>query len=132
MSDKSKEDVFTRAGWLIGHSYVKPGDGADVLKCLSQTHGESVVYDVTYDTCTCYIGEFRKSKICKHRLACFAAPVVLMVLEIRDIVTEEYLETIGKEYAEAIKGCDDLFIAIARTEYMKKLEEIRSKETAAA
>lgn len=132
MSLKPKEDTFTRAGWLIGQGYVKPGDGADVLQCWSQTRGEFKVYDVAYDSCSCYIGEFRKSKICKHRLACFGAPVVLMVLEIRDIVTEGYLETVGKEYAEAIGECDDSFIVMARTEYMKRLEEIRVKESVAA
>lgn len=131
-AESKRQDVFDRAGFLIGNGHVLPGDGADVLRCKSQSCPEEKVYDVTYDTCTCYIGEFRKSKICKHRLACFGAPVVLMILEIRDIATEGYLETIGKEYAEAIKGCDDSFIAMARTEYMKKLEEIRSKETAAA
>lgn len=131
-AESKKQDVFERAGFLIGNGHVLPGDRADALRCKSQSFPEEKIYNVTFDGCDCYIGLYRKRKICKHRLSCFAAPVVLMVLEIRDIKTQGYLETIGKEYAEAISDLDESFIAMARLEYRKKLEEIRSREEAAA
>lgn len=121
---KPKEDSISRAGWLVNQGYVQPGEGADVLQCWSQTHGEEKIYTVTYDSCECYVGQYRKSIICKHRWAAFASPAVCLILEIRQAISKRDLESIGRSYAEAMTTTDELFVKKARLEYVKRAEEL--------
>lgn len=127
---EQKKDAISRASWLLSQGYVQPGDGADVLQCWSQVYGSKKVYTVTYDSCECYIGLYRKRTICKHRFACFGSPVVCLIMEIRTAISQCDLESIAAMYKEALESVDELFVAKARLEYRKRLEELR--ELAAA
>jgi hypothetical protein len=119
-----REDRIDRAAWLIGHGYVQPGDGADVLTCWSQQFGEEKIYEVTTDSCTCWEGENRRRIICKHRMACFAPAMVLMVLELREAPNVDTLKSIGESYAEAIGLLDPIFVERAKEEYRKVRDEL--------
>ena len=120
-----KEDVIDRAGWLISHSYVLPGERGDAKRCQSQRLAEQQIYDVTFDSCTCYVGQYRKGRICKHRLACFGLSSVALILEMREAPDPDALRTLGEDYAEALAEEDESFVKLARIEYLKRMEELK-------
>ncbi len=122
---QKKEDSIDRAGWLLQRGYVKFDEREGVLVCWSQALGEGKTYDVTQDSCTCFIGEYQTRVICKHRWAAFGSLVVCMILEIRAATSECDLESIAAVYKDGLQDLNPDFVARARDEYRLRLEWLR-------
>lgn len=121
---RPREDSIDRAGWLIRQGYVQGPESSEVQYCWSQVYGKDKMYEVTLHSCTCYVGEYRKAIICKHRWGCFGALAVCLILEIRQAISQCDLESIGASYSEGLKKTDEIFVSIARAEYRKRQKEL--------
>lgn len=120
------EDRIARAEWLIGNGYVQSGnDGNDSMRCWSQRYGDDLIYTVTAYSCTCWEGQNRRKRICKHRWACFAPAAVLLVMELRTATDEQALERIGLDYKEAVGLLEPIYVNAARDEYVKCRDKLR-------
>src|SRR5262245_35376693 len=117
--------MIERAATLIADGYpqgeVEPG----VWLCWSQTHGPSVIYTVTADSCSCWIGEHKRSLICKHRWACFAVAIVEFIQQIRKAESKEVLEDLAVWYEEPMTEVLRCYVDYAREEYRTRLDQLK-------
>jgi hypothetical protein len=89
-------------------------------------------YTVTINTCDCADFETRKDTDpipCKHQWAAIGATAAMLIDEIRKAESVAALESIGKQYADAMANLPEAFVKIARNEYRAKHCELIAVKT---
>lgn len=121
--------IIDRAAALISLAYPQGEIEPGVWRCWSQRYGEDRIYTVTATSCTCWMGENRRSLICKHRWACFAPFVVEFIQNLRENTTTNALRDTIESYLKELAKVNRCYVDYARTEYRLKRDEL--KEVAA-
>ena len=125
MSRVDPSKIIDRAATLIHDGYPQGQVEKGVWLCWSQRYGQERIYTVTADSCSCWMGQNRRSMVCKHRWSCVAPLCVGFVQELREASTMHGLELITDAYAPSIQHLDECFLEYARKEYQMKRDELQ-------
>ena len=127
MSRIDPAKIIDRAAIMIRDGYpqgeVEPG----VWLCWSQRYGAEKIYTVTAYDCSCWMGENKRSIVCKHRFACHAPLIVDFIQNMRDSNGLDELRSLGEAYAEEMKRVPECFVDYARKEYEMKRDELKEQ-----
>lgn len=123
----SIRNVIAKAGWLMANEYVQDAEG-DTRRCWSQRYKDTQIYNVTVNTCTCWMGENRSNVICKHRWAAFGGIIVVLVHEILNSKNLEDLQRMAVDYKDDARDAPRVFVQAAREQYKIREQELRETE----
>lgn len=94
-----------------------------------RTERMNIQYTVTMTGCDCFdFTETLKGEApCKHMWAAIGATAAMLISEIHKAASLIELESIGRKYADAMQNMHESFKRIARDEYKRCHEDLRTK-----